>query len=73
MGDVVLLDTFRPTSHYKDTDRDMARQADQTLISTIRAFCVAAENMLKDSPMPKDIRTKAMNMQAIATDQPLEL
>lgn len=71
MGDVVELKFFRPDFHTPDTERDIARQADQSLISSIRAFCIAAEKLLQYDPMPKDIRVKAMRMQAIAKDQPI--
>lgn len=72
MGVVVELEAFLPKKHHRDSDKNRARQADQVLLSTIRVFCIAAERMLKDEPMPKDVRRKAMRMQAIAQDQPLQ-
>lgn len=69
MGDVVHLD-FRPKALHRDSETDLTRQADQGMISTIRAFCIAAERLLQESPMPPDVRKKAMKMQAIAADQP---
>lgn len=74
MGELILLDSFRPRRE-SDTHEKMILSADVRMLRQISSWaeCLAEIAEHFEEPLHPDDRKKALNMRAIQDDQPLEL